>query len=69
MAPCTERDQVLLGIIAGVAAKLFVVDLKVRHRAAQLTPPAIAPLHLLPSSFVRHGIPAASARALGQSSS
>jgi hypothetical protein len=29
MALCAERDQVLFGIIAGVAAKLFVVYLQI----------------------------------------
>jgi hypothetical protein len=40
MAPRAERDEVLLGVVARLAAKLFVVDLQVRHRAARLTPPA-----------------------------
>jgi hypothetical protein len=51
-----NRDQVFFGIIAGVAAKLFVVDLQVRHRAARLTPPGIATQDLLPQTFVRHRI-------------
>jgi hypothetical protein len=38
----TESDQVFLRIFARVAAKLFVVDFQVRHRAARLTPPAVA---------------------------
>jgi hypothetical protein len=41
-------NKVLVGIIAGLAAKLFVVNLQVRHRAARLTPPAIATQNLLP---------------------
>jgi hypothetical protein len=41
------RDQVLFGIIAGLAAKLFVVDLQVRDRAVRLTPPAIPTQNLL----------------------
>jgi hypothetical protein len=40
--------QIVLGIVAGVAAELFVVDLKIRHRAAQLTSPAITTQDLLP---------------------
>jgi hypothetical protein len=48
MAPCTERNQVLFGVVARVAAKLFVVDFQVRHCAARLTPPAIATQDLLP---------------------
>jgi hypothetical protein len=50
-----QRDQVLFGIVAGMAAKLFVVDFQVRHRAARLTPPAVATQDLLPQSFVGHG--------------
>jgi hypothetical protein len=46
MASDTQRDQVFFGIVAGVAAKLFVVDFQVQHRAARLTPPAIATQHL-----------------------
>jgi hypothetical protein len=37
-----ERDQILGYILAGVAAELFVVNLKVRHRAARLASPAIS---------------------------
>jgi hypothetical protein len=33
VAPSAKRYQVLLGIIAAVALKLFVVDFQVRHRA------------------------------------
>jgi hypothetical protein len=50
----TERDEVQLGIFARMAAKFLMVNLQVRHRAARLTPPAIAPQHLLPQSLVRH---------------
>jgi hypothetical protein len=48
VASSAHRYQVLLGIVAGVTSKLFVVDLQVRHRAARLTPPAIATQNLLP---------------------
>jgi hypothetical protein len=48
MALRAERDQVLLGVVARMAAKSFVVDFQVRHRAARLTPPAVAPQNLLP---------------------
>jgi hypothetical protein len=48
VASSAHRDQILLGVMAGMAAKLFVVDLQVRHRSARLTPPAIAPQNLLP---------------------
>jgi hypothetical protein len=48
MACAVKRNQVLLRVVAGVAAELLVVDPKIRHRAAQLTPPAIAMQDLLP---------------------
>ena len=38
----TEGDQIVLTILACVAAKLCVVDLKVCHGTAQLTAPAIS---------------------------
>jgi len=47
MAPGAERDEVLFRVVARVATKLFVMDFQVRHRAARLTPPAIATQHLL----------------------
>jgi hypothetical protein len=53
----TERDQVLLGVVARMAAKLFVANLQVRHRAAGLTPPAIATQDLLPPRYSRSGLP------------
>ena len=56
VACCAERNQVVLRIIAGVAAKLFVVDFQVRHRAARLTPPAVAIQNLLPQPLVRRRI-------------
>ena len=43
----TEGDQVVLTILAGVAAKLFVVNFKVCHRAAKLAAPAVSPQYLL----------------------
>ena len=48
-----KRDQVLFGVVAGVAAKFFVVDFQVHHRATRLTSPAIAKQDLLPISLVR----------------
>jgi len=41
-----ERNKVRFRIIAGLAAKLLVVNLKVGHRAAGLTSPAVATQHL-----------------------
>jgi hypothetical protein len=56
VARCTQRDQVQLGIFAGLAAKLLMVDFQSRHRAAGLTPPAVAPQDLLAQTFVRQGV-------------
>jgi hypothetical protein len=56
MAPGAECDQVLLGVVARMAAKLFVVDLEVRHRATGLTSPVVATQNLLTQSFVRRRI-------------
>jgi hypothetical protein len=42
-----QRDQVRLGIVAGTAAKLFVVNLKIGHAPARLASPTIAAEHLL----------------------
>ena len=55
VARSAHRNQVLFAIIAGVAAKLFVMDLQVRHRAARLTPPGIATQDLLPQPLVDAG--------------
>jgi len=51
-----ERNQVLLGIGAGMATELFVVNLKIGHRPARLTAPGIAPQHLLMQFLVGRGI-------------
>ena len=55
MTPRTERDQVLFGVGSGMAAELSVVQLKIRHRATRLTPPAVATQDLLAQIFVRQG--------------
>jgi hypothetical protein len=47
MATDTQRYQIFFGIGTGVAAVLFVVNFQVRHRPAQLTPPAVTTQHLL----------------------
>jgi hypothetical protein len=62
MAVCTKRDQVLHGIVAGVAAKFFVVNLKIRHGAACLAAPTIMTQNLLefrrrPDSGTRRRVP------------
>ena len=43
----TEGDQIMLTILAGVAAKLFVVNFKVCHRTAELAAPAVSPQYML----------------------
>jgi len=48
-----QRNQVRLGVIARVAPKIFMVDLKVGHRAARLASPAIATEHLMAQPFVQ----------------
>ena len=52
MALRAERFKLLFGVVARVAAKLLVVDFQVRHRAAQLTPPAIETQDLLPKALI-----------------
>jgi hypothetical protein len=37
-----DGNEILFRVVAGVAAKLFVMDFQVRHRTARLTTPAIA---------------------------
>jgi hypothetical protein len=44
---CAQRDQVQLGIVAGLTAKLLVVNFQVCHRATRLTSPAIPTQNLL----------------------
>src|ERR1700752_1524155 len=39
-----------------MGAELPVEDLKIRHRATGLTPPAVSPRHLLAEIFVRQAI-------------
>jgi hypothetical protein len=45
----------LIGVVAGVAAKLFVMDFQVRHRAGGLAPPAVAEQNLLAQIFIGDG--------------
>jgi hypothetical protein len=51
-----ERNQVLVRIVAGLAAKLFVVNLKVGDCAARLASPAVATQHLVAEVVVVVGI-------------
>jgi hypothetical protein len=56
MACGAQCNQVLFGVLAGVAPELFVMDFQARHGATGLTPPAIATQDLLPQTLVRRGI-------------
>ena len=56
MTCIANSKEVLFRIVAGVAAKLFVMDFQVCHCAAQLTSPAIATQHLLAQIFVQSRI-------------
>jgi hypothetical protein len=53
-----ERDQIQLGIIAGAAAELLVVNFQIRHRAARLTAPTITTQYLLAELLIGQGIQA-----------
>ena len=48
-----ESNQVLFRIIPTLAAKILVVNLKVRPSPARLAPPTIAAQNLLPKSIVQ----------------
>ena len=53
MTSVTLRDQVLLGIISALTAKLLVVNFQIRSAPAALTSPAITAQHLLSKSIVQ----------------
>lgn len=55
MARSAKGNEVPFGIIAGLTAKLLVVDFKVWHHSTPLTPPGIATQNLLPQLFVGTG--------------
>src|SRR6266436_7777088 len=52
----TESDQVLLGIVSGLASVLLVVNFKVQPRAASLASPAVLLQDLLTQLLVRSRI-------------
>ena len=56
MALPAYGNQVLLGVVAGVAAEPFVMDFEVGHRAAKLTSPAIPPKYTVAELFEQLGI-------------
>ena len=51
-----ECDQILFRIDPRMAAKLFVMNFQVCHRAARLTSPVITTQDLLLQMFIRHWI-------------
>jgi hypothetical protein len=42
VAACAKSDQILLRVVAGLAAKCLVVNLKIRHGAATLASPTVS---------------------------
>ena len=52
----TERDQILLGIVSGLASMLFMVDFKVQPRAASLASPVVPLQNLSTELLVRFRI-------------
>ena len=52
----TECYQILLRIIAGLAAEFFVMDFKIGHCATRLASPAVATQHLVAQTVVLVGI-------------
>jgi hypothetical protein len=52
VARIAQRDQVLLRVRAREAPKVLMVDLKVGHRAAELTSPTVTTQHLGAQSVV-----------------
>ena len=55
MAFHAKGDQILLGVVAALAAKCLVVNLKIRHRAATLASPTVSTEYLLTHVFVQLG--------------
>jgi len=46
VASIAQHDQVFVRIVARVTSKVLMVNLKVGHRAAELTSPTVATQHL-----------------------
>ena len=55
---CEECNEILFGIVPGTAAKLFVMNFKIGHRAARLASPTIAAEHLVAKLVVQFGVQA-----------
>jgi hypothetical protein len=58
MAHRAEGDQILIGIVPGLAAELFVMNFEIGHRAARLASPAVPAEHLVAKLAVQFGIQA-----------
>jgi hypothetical protein len=56
MACSAQNNQVLFGILAAVAPKIFVVNFQVGSAATTLALPAISAQYLLSELFVRFGV-------------
>jgi hypothetical protein len=56
VASVTQRDQVVLRIIAALAAKILVMNFQVRSGPATLASPAITAQHLGSESIVQFEI-------------
>ena len=56
MACRTKCNQILLRIVAGLAAEFFVMDFKIGHCATRLASPAVAMQHLVAQIVVLAGI-------------
>ena len=48
-----ECDEIVSGVVPGVAAELLMMHFEVRHCAAVLTPPAVPAEHFIVKLFVR----------------
>jgi hypothetical protein len=51
-----KGDQIFFAIVPGLAAKLFVVNLKIGHCATRLASPPVTTKHLVAEPFVQFGI-------------
>jgi hypothetical protein len=58
MAYRAEGDQIFFGIVPRLAAKLFVVNFKIGHRAARLASPTVAAEHLVAKPVVQFAVQA-----------
>ena len=52
VASGAQRNQILLGVFPRMAPEFPVAHFKIRHRATQLTPPAVSPENSLPQGLI-----------------